>query len=308
MVDVDIIIPVFNDEEYIISAVESALSQKDITVRVIVIDDGSTDGTAKKLRLFNDDSRVLVIGKENGGVASARNVGLRLVDSNYCCFLDSDDILSNDFCTQMIEYMSERGYKIACSEFYYLTVQNGEQNLISPLQSNDEYISFADLLCENKILTPTCLFKTELMERTYQDEGLRFNEDWLFWLELVRKAGQVGVLHKRLVNIRTRPTGLSANTDLKRDNYLFFVNKALERFQDQPIQNITVAAYHYSKNLIAFGMLQESGQLIKQYGRRMPIQLRLNLMGRYIASISGVYSLLKIFRKKRFERTDLLKK
>lgn len=85
-------IPSYNSANWIIQAVDSALNQGGVSVEVIVIDDGSTDNSAELVRSHRPTVRV--VNKRNGGVSSARNLGIDAAKSKYIKFLDSDDILS----------------------------------------------------------------------------------------------------------------------------------------------------------------------------------------------------------------------
>ena len=87
---ISIIIPVYNNEKYIINAVNSAICQGyEGAVEIIVIDDGSTDNTLKKInQRFSESEQVKIFSKENGGVSSARNYGLDKASGEYITFLE----------------------------------------------------------------------------------------------------------------------------------------------------------------------------------------------------------------------------
>ncbi len=87
--DITVVIPTYQREASIARAVMSALGQAPVAPSVIVVDDGSTDGTAEILRGFGD--RIRVLSKENAGVSLARNAGIELVNTPWVAFLDSDD-------------------------------------------------------------------------------------------------------------------------------------------------------------------------------------------------------------------------
>ncbi len=87
---VSVIIPTFNRWPMIQQAVESVLNQRPQADEVIVVDDGSTDGTAQKLKEYG--SRLRLVSQPRRGVAAARNLGVRLSRGRYIAFLDSDDI------------------------------------------------------------------------------------------------------------------------------------------------------------------------------------------------------------------------
>ncbi len=91
-VDVSVIIPTFNREDYVVQAIDSALEQRGhISFEVIVVDDGSTDGTRERVASYGD--RVKYVHTSNGGCAHARNVGMAHASGRYLTFLDSDDLL-----------------------------------------------------------------------------------------------------------------------------------------------------------------------------------------------------------------------
>lgn len=83
------VIPVFNGERYLAAAVESVLSQSEVT-ECVVVDDGSTDGTEDVCRAFGND--IVLVRQPNGGVASARNAGVAVAGGSYVAFLDADDL------------------------------------------------------------------------------------------------------------------------------------------------------------------------------------------------------------------------
>ena len=100
---VSVIIPVYNVEKYIDKCMESLLNQTYTNIEVILINDGSTDASGAKCdnyRLL--DSRVVVIHKENGGVSSARNLGLAKASGDYITFVDPDDWVERNIYETMV--------------------------------------------------------------------------------------------------------------------------------------------------------------------------------------------------------------
>ena len=94
---VSIIIPAYNVKRHIEKCLASACGQTYENIQIIVVDDGSNDGTAEIARKFAErDNRILLFSKDNGGVSSARNAGLKYADGEFISFLDADDILEPD--------------------------------------------------------------------------------------------------------------------------------------------------------------------------------------------------------------------
>ena len=95
---VSVIVPAYNIEEYLPRCLESILNQSYRDLEIILVDDGSTDSTGVICDEYAEkDSRVVVIHKENGGVSSARNLGLDRAKGDYIGFVDGDDILHRDY-------------------------------------------------------------------------------------------------------------------------------------------------------------------------------------------------------------------
>ena len=92
---VTVIIPAYNCAEYIGEAIDSVLQQKDVSTEILVIDDGSTDGTRAALADYADQIRYEY--QENQGVSAARNRGIKLATGEYIVFLDEFQVLTRDF-------------------------------------------------------------------------------------------------------------------------------------------------------------------------------------------------------------------
>ncbi len=105
---VSVIIPVFNTEDYVDSCLESVVSQTYRNIEIIVVNDGSTDGSLKVLRKWESmDCRIRVIDKINQGVSAARNTAIDEANGIYIMFLDSDDWLRNDAIDCMLRVIKE---------------------------------------------------------------------------------------------------------------------------------------------------------------------------------------------------------
>lgn len=105
---VSIIIPVYNVEKYLNECVYSVINQTYEEIEIILVDDGSTDGSGKMCDDFISlDNRILVIHKKNGGLSDARNEGVKKSHGRYICFIDSDDYVSPYFLEIMLRVWEE---------------------------------------------------------------------------------------------------------------------------------------------------------------------------------------------------------
>ena len=105
---ISIIVPVYNVENYLSKCVESILGQEEQEWELILIDDGSEDGSALICdRYAGRDSRIVVVHKENEGVSVARNVGLSLARAEWICFVDSDDWVEPGYLSDMLAWVAD---------------------------------------------------------------------------------------------------------------------------------------------------------------------------------------------------------
>ena len=117
MPKVSVIVPVYKVEKYIGKCIESILSQTFKDFELILVDDGSPDSSGAICDQYaQKDSRIQVIHKTNGGVSSARNVGISKSNGEWLCFVDSDDTVDKDYIENfgLEQYKSElfiQGYK-----------------------------------------------------------------------------------------------------------------------------------------------------------------------------------------------------
>jgi glycosyltransferase involved in cell wall biosynthesis len=99
---VSVIIAIFNGERFLAEAIESVLRQDHRPLEIIVIDDGSTDGSARVARAFDE---VILVASANHGVAAARNLGLARTTGSFITFLDADDVMASGRLTAQLEHL-----------------------------------------------------------------------------------------------------------------------------------------------------------------------------------------------------------
>ena len=123
-----VIVPVYNVETYLPRCVDSILQQSYENMEVILVDDGSQDGSGKICDEYAArDSRVKVIHKENGGLSSARNAGLDTAAGEYLTFVDSDDWIEPDAYCPMIALLEENNAALVCGGRYDVDGKTGER-------------------------------------------------------------------------------------------------------------------------------------------------------------------------------------
>lgn len=99
---VSIVVPVYNVEEYVSACVNSLLAQTYPHLEILLVNDGSTDSSGRIIDSITDP-RVRIFHQENGGLSSARNLGIHQATGDYLCFIDSDDVVREDFVEQLLD-------------------------------------------------------------------------------------------------------------------------------------------------------------------------------------------------------------
>ena len=126
MSKVSIIIPVYNVEKYIRKTIESAINQTESDIEIILVDDGSTDGSSNICdQYLKMDNRIKVIHKKNGGLSSARNAGTKEASSRYVMYLDGDDYLKSNAVERVFAVMNE--YPSDIIQYQYQEIEEGQE-------------------------------------------------------------------------------------------------------------------------------------------------------------------------------------
>lgn len=126
---ISIIVPVYNVSKYLRECLDSVCAQEGINSEIIVVDDGSTDGSGEICDEYaGKHANLKVIHKQNGGLASARNAGLDVMNGNYVGFVDSDDYIDADMYKVLLNAMTKNESKVACCS--WLRVIDSESDVM----------------------------------------------------------------------------------------------------------------------------------------------------------------------------------
>ena len=112
---ISVIVPVYNVEQFLPRCINSILAQTFTDFEVLLINDGSADNSGRICDEYaKKDNRIRLFHKGNGGVSSARNIGLKNVKGELICFIDSDDYLDKKFLQRMVKAMEENDVDLVC--------------------------------------------------------------------------------------------------------------------------------------------------------------------------------------------------
>jgi glycosyltransferase involved in cell wall biosynthesis len=208
---VTVIIPAFNAELHIAEALASVRDQRLSGLEVIVVDDGSTDGTLREVQRFAGELDGLVVVRQgNAGASAARNAGVRRARGRYCAFLDADDLMLPGRLTAQMEMLDAEA-ELALVHTDLMTFN--ERGIIHDTRhvfSNPcGGMVLNHLLLDNFITTSTVMARKErLIEAGLFNEKRRISQDFELWLQIAARW-KIGFIDRPLVQYRYRPGSLS---------------------------------------------------------------------------------------------------
>lgn len=208
---ISIIVPVYNMEKHLDRCLKSILHQTYTNLEVILVNDGSTDNSLQLMYHYAEqDHRVFVYSKENGGVSSARNLGLRMMRGKYCTFVDPDDYVSDKYVEQLYQALIDS--KVLISICDRLMPSEREANRYG----DDPGAIFTQISCmEDEIkvlnienyayfgqynhLSVYCtLFDSTILNNLFFDEGIYISEDALFFIRAYLRCGKLAYIKSKL--------------------------------------------------------------------------------------------------------------
>lgn len=252
-----IIIPVYNVERYIKHCLDSIKSQTMNDFEIIIVNDGATDNSETIIKEYQKNNPELIIKyfkKENGGLASARNYGVKYAEGDYISFIDPDDYLDNNTYEDLKIYMDEK-IDVIKFKLKLVNTKNEIMELVSgPVFSKCSGEEAYKILCvSDKFMDPACIYlyrRKYFVENNFQYK-LRYHEDF-------------GLTSLVIVNAKTFVSTncygynyLQTDNSLTRDNDY---NKNKLRAKDM------IAHYdHMIENIEKYNIEKETKEFVKRY-------------------------------------------
>ena len=210
---ISIIVPVYNAEKYLGKCIQSLLSQNYTNIELVLVDDGSTDSSGILCDNYAEsDSRIIVIHKQNGGVSSARNIGLETATGKYVTFVDSDDYVSNNYISSLYNNLIRNKTDLSFCKFAFLYNDidyREESDLPSliDLSQNFTLISFANRFFNSKEYIPSSacriLYKKSIITDLKFNKDIRIGEDWMFILNAIFRSKRISSVNEPLYFYRS---------------------------------------------------------------------------------------------------------
>lgn len=290
-----IIIPVYNTEKYLRHCIESVLNQTHKNYEIIVIDDGSTDGSGAILDDYKTDERFKIIRQENHGQSHARNVGIEEAQGDYILFLDSDDLLES----WLLEKLEANLDSEDILKFAYADLEGG-------IKIPRKTVAFKNLngeeaivkIIESRIMFDmTCIFayKTDYLKK-YRFQEDKYHEDFglipilIYEASVVSSIDEVGYIYNR-----ENSTSITSYTDDKKEykkaiDTLYFFEETRKKTDNK-----------YLLSFYANGAIWRLKNLNGKYKKMYTSELKNHQVYKYILDDSLKRKIKKIFLTIRFK-------
>ena len=296
MVDISIIVPVYNRKERLKQCIDSILRQSFRSFELLLVDDGSTDGSSQICDEYKEiDFRVKVIHKKNGGVSSARNAGLSYSIGKSIVFIDSDDRVDEVYLETLYdEFLKNKSQLVISKVYRELDKKNVEKYTDSFITITQEMSSkqFA-LLLEKEYICGVLgkLYAKEAVENLRFREDMHFGEDLVFNFEVLRKNISISLLNSYLYCYCYEPNGLSTGfRSTKPTDFLVVYNTILDYMDFRGFFSEDEVKI-YSKRIL-YDFLWAIEQL-----KNAPADFRSNMIWKYVQTLGSVRRIKKYIYK-----------
>lgn len=248
---VSIIVPCYNQAQYLDAAMQSVLDQIYQNWECLIVNDGSSDSTEKiALSWAAKDPRFIYLYKENGGVSSARNLGIEKAKGEYLQFLDSDDFLNKEKLELSLQQMeNSKDVNLIVSNFRMFT--DNPQITSEPFcQLNSQSFTFENMLYqwnESFSIQMQCgLFHSSLFETIRFPEDFAAQEDWIVWVRIFKKGCKVVFIDKPLALYRINPLSRMMTKGLCEDHLKAcdYFRKYLSEEEYRQFSSLLISRYY----------------------------------------------------------------
>jgi len=213
---ISIIIPCYNQAQYLDEALQSVLDQTYLNWECIIINDGSPDNTEEVAKKWLEkDNRFKYLCQENGGLSSARNFGISKSAGEFILPLDADDKISSNYVSMAIKaFNKDSNLKIVYCKAEKFGLEKGSWKL--PVFSREL------LARENMIFSCSVFKKSDWLSVGGYDCEMKYGlEDWEFWIALLKKGGNVKCLDILGFYYRIKPISMITKLNEEKRRYLF---------------------------------------------------------------------------------------
>lgn len=187
---IDIILPNFNKGDYIEECIASILNQSFQNWKLYIIDDCSTDNSLKNIIKYKDHQQIKIVKlKKNKGPSFCRNIGMRLSNSKYISFIDSDDYWTKDKLKKQLEFMKKNNYDFTFTDYIPFFHSENKKKFLKKTNIINLF-DFKKFSRNSSINTSTMILKRDLI-KSNKFKKMKKLEDYVFKCEILKKSNAI---------------------------------------------------------------------------------------------------------------------
>ena len=251
MVKVSVIVPVYNVEKYIRKCITSLVNQTLDGMEIIIVDDGSTDGSGKIINEFAMEyNQIKYYKKENGGLSDARNFGLNYATGEYVAFLDSDDYVEITMYEKMYEKAKNNDSDMVECNFYWTYGRHGGKN---KKDIGERYYGRQEMIEKARVVAWNKLYRKEILDKTNIEfpKGLRY-EDVEFFYKLAPHLENVSFIRQPMVHYVQRKNSIINSQNEKVSDIFKVLDNVITYYKEKKLYDRyrDVLEYTYTRLLL----------------------------------------------------------
>lgn len=220
MPKISVIIPIYNIEKYVDRCLESISNQDFLDFEAICVNDGSTDNSKDIINKYvQNDSRFVLLNKENGGLSDARNYGVQFAKGDYIFFLDGDDYIESNCLNELYKYVELYKHDLVMCGYNEVNYDGS----INRIVTNKASTLYADIVKENNIINkyPHCAWNKLYSIKFFKELGIKYPKG-LYYEDvgttplIYLEAKNIAYINKPLINyVVNRPGNITTSVNKK---------------------------------------------------------------------------------------------
>ena len=261
---ISVIVPIYNVEKYLDKCVKSIIEQTYKNLEIILVDDGSTDGSVSICDEWaKRDKRIIVIHKTNGGLSDARNAGLKVARGKFVGFVDSDDYIFNTMYEKLYQKTVETNADMTLCGIIH-EYEDGSTQVLNEVNlknvNSENILEFYtkagkktvgnEIITEN-IMGSVCrvLYKKSFINNKFFEYGM-FCEDLVFNSSLITKNTKIAIVEDHLYVYLQRSGSILHTFDMKKyEKRLQFTNRIIDILESK-VSNTSFCSYKFQLYLV----------------------------------------------------------
>lgn len=248
---VSVIVPVYNVRKYLEECVNSILNQDYQNIEIVLVDDGSTDGSSELCdHIKLKDERISVYHKKNGGLSDARNFGIKKSKGNIIVFTDSDDVVCSNMITRLYNDLTDNGADISIVDITHF--YNEEEPIFEHIKETNiiqPEAALCDMLYQKNFLVSACgkMFKKELFKSILFPKNMLY-EDSAIMYKLIDNSKTITYNKSKLYGYRHRGKSITTSSFSKRNLDIITISDEIVEYFSTRSENLVKASRAYRLN------------------------------------------------------------